>query len=95
MLMEMRAEKVIKLLKVVIERECIDVNELFEKYDANGDHQLQMTEFAPLILSIDNSLSQNEISYIFKDFDKDGSGTINTEEFITRLGLSKQLFRLH
>ena len=60
------------------------LEELFRKYDTNGDGVLDMEEVAAMIDDIGYDVDQNYIAgtvEIFGQFDADGNGTISLDEF--------------
>ena len=60
------------------------LQELFRKYDANGDGVLDMEEVAAMIDDIGYDVDHNYIAgtvEIFGQFDADGNGMISLDEF--------------
>lgn len=77
MLVELKAKKVIKCLKLKIKNQGINLMHLFNKLDRSGDGQLDRQELIKLLKTVDSSLTSNEIDILFKQFDSDNSGTVN------------------
>lgn len=49
--------------------------------DKSGDNSLDRNELSKLLCKLDNTLTDNELHILFKQFDADGSGTVNFSEF--------------
>lgn len=79
--LEDKAKYIINELRQKIYKNRIDLEELFKKYDFSKDSKLEEGEFSKLMKSIDATLDQSEIKYIFNEFDDDGDNTISFEEF--------------
>ena len=57
-----------------------EINEIFSKVDADGSGEIEYSEFVIATMNEKNLLSNNKLQTAFKMFDKDGGGTISTEE---------------
>ena len=57
-----------------------EINEIFSKVDADGSGEIEYSEFVIATMNEKNLLSKNKLQTAFKMFDKDGGGTISTEE---------------
>ena len=56
------------------------MDELLKNVDADGSGELEYSEFVIATMNEKNLLSNNKLQSAFKMFDKDGGGTISTEE---------------
>jgi len=57
-----------------------EIDELFSKVDADGSGEIEYSEFVIATMNERELLSNNKLQTAFKMFDKDGGGTISTEE---------------
>ena len=57
-----------------------EIDEIFNKVDADGSGEIEYSEFVIATMNEKNLLSNNKLQTAFKMFDKDGGGTISTEE---------------
>jgi calcium-dependent protein kinase len=57
-----------------------EVDEMFEKVDADGSGEIDYSEFVVATMNEKNLLSNNKLQTAFKMFDKDGGGSISTDE---------------
>ena len=60
-----------------------DDEEMFKKYDTNGDGFITHDELKKFVLKRHNSVTDVEISRMIKQFDTDGDGRISYEEYQT------------
>ncbi len=81
MLLELKAKKVIKDLRLKINMQQINIKYLFQKLDKSGDNSLDRSELSKLLCKVDSTLTENELAILFKQFDADGSGSVNYSEF--------------
>jgi len=65
MLHEYRAKKAMKKLQDVIYSNNLDIQKIFNKYNKDGDQNLDKNEFYALLKVIDEELQRNESDYIF------------------------------
>ena len=75
------AEKIISELKYIISVNSINLSKLFKNFDPSNTGVLDYNAFKKLILIIDETISKEEIDYIYKIFDIDDDGTISFSEF--------------
>ena len=61
-----------------------DINFLFSNFKGN---ELNKAEFYRLLNGIDSELKYEQTSLLFNNFDMDGDGTVDLEEFRQRLEL--------
>lgn len=54
---------------------------MFKNFDPTNSGVLNYNAFRKLILIIDETISKEEIDYIYKIFDIDDDGTISFDEF--------------
>ena len=53
---------------------------MFAKVDADGSGEIDYSEFVVATMNEKNLLSNNKLQTAFKMFDKDGGGSISTDE---------------
>ena len=68
-----------------------EVDEMFAKVDADGSGEIEYSEFVVATMNEKNLLSNNKLQTAFKMFDKDGGGTISTEEIKQVLSFGQNL----
>ena len=56
------------------------IDEMFAKVDADGSGEIDYSEFVVATMNEKNLLSSNKLQTAFKMFDKDGGGSISTDE---------------
>jgi calcium-dependent protein kinase len=56
------------------------VDAMYKQVDADGNGEIDYSEFVVATMNEKNLLSNNKLQTAFKMFDKDGGGTISTEE---------------
>ncbi|CAG9324500.1 unnamed protein product [Blepharisma stoltei] len=64
----------------------IDVNEMMNQLDADGNGFIDYTEFLTAAINWSKTLNKERLLAAFKHFDKDGSGKISLEELREALG---------
>lgn len=77
-----------KLRKACLARGAVGIKSLgrtFRLFDDNRNRQLDLNEFRNGINDYQADLTEQEIQILFKEFDRDGSGTINFDEFLVRV----------
>jgi calcium-dependent protein kinase len=57
-----------------------EVDEMFAKVDTDGSGEIDYSEFVVATMNEQNLLSNNKLQIAFKMFDKDGGGSISTDE---------------
>lgn len=57
-----------------------EVDEMFSKVDVDDSGAIDYSEFVVASMNEKNLLSNNKLQSAFKMFDKDGGGSISTEE---------------
>jgi len=57
-----------------------EIDELFNKVDVDGSGAIDYSEFVVASMNEKNLLSNNKLQSAFKMFDKDGGGSISTDE---------------
>ena len=60
------------------------MSELFNRYNANGDGILDMTEVKEMLMDVNYEVNEsylNGLADLFGRFDSDGSGGVELEEF--------------
>jgi len=55
---------------------------VFDEIDVNGDGGLCLTEFIAAYMKVDQSLSEAQITKLFRDADEDNSGELDYDEFV-------------
>ena len=68
-----------------------EIDEIFAKVDADGSGEIEYSEFVIATMNEKNLLSNNKLQTAFKMFDKDGGGTISTEEVKQVLSFGQNL----
>jgi len=58
------------------------LGEAFRAYDIDGDGNLNKKEFHIFLSDFHESINKNTVDAVFAEFDRDGSGTIDYDEFI-------------
>jgi len=79
--LEEKAEKILKILRLAIQKNNLDIDKVFSCFDKKKSSQLEFKEFEELLQIIDKNITQKEVEYVFKIIDKDGSGSIDKNEF--------------
>lgn len=67
------------------------VDEMFAQCDADGSGEIDYSEFVVATMNEKNILSNNKLHTAFKMFDKDGGGSISTEEIKQVLSFGQNL----
>ena len=67
------------------------VDEMFAKVDADGNGEIDYSEFVVATMNEKNLLSNNKLQTAFKMFDKDGGGSISTDEIKQVLSFGQNL----
>jgi len=68
-----------------------EVDEMFEKVDADGSGAIDYSEFVVATMNEKSLLSNNKLQTAFKMFDKDGGGSISTDEIKQVLAFGQNL----
>ena len=63
-----------------------EVDEIMRRVDTDGSGFIDYTEFVAATMNKKKLLSKANLETVFKAFDKDGSGSISTDELKTMLG---------
>lgn len=67
------------------------VDEMFAKVDADGNGEIDYSEFVVATMNEKSLLSNNKLQTAFKMFDKDGGGSISTDEIKQVLSFGQNL----
>ena len=89
-LFEMRAQKIIKQLKGLVQNAQMDVKQMFQRFDQDHNDSLSLEEFRGMCQQINEELSEQEARQVFLYFDTDESGTISFNEFFQVLFLFRK-----
>lgn len=81
LLMNYRGDKMFKHLVNVIHNSRIDIEEIFKSPKGKIIKNLTFDEFKTRILTIDDSMEDNDIKYIFYKFDANNDKEISIDEF--------------
>ena len=68
-----------------------EIDEMFAKVDSDNSGEIEYSEFVVATLNEKNLLSGNKLQTAFKMFDKDGGGTISTDEIREVLSVGQNL----
>jgi len=68
-----------------------EVDEMFAKVDTDGSGEIEYSEFVVATMNEKNLLSNNKLQTAFKMFDKDGGGSISTDEIKQVLSFGQNL----
>jgi Ca2+-binding EF-hand superfamily protein len=79
--MEAKIKKMMYVLRETINRNGLNINAIFSRYDDSGDMSLDSTEFYNLLRDIYPSIEEAMATYLFKKLDYDGSGDLGLNEF--------------
>ncbi len=64
------------------EEEQAELREFFAGCDLDRDGRIQKAEFAELLKNLGSEISAEEVTIGFNEVDRDGSGSIDFEEFL-------------
>lgn len=79
--LEEKAEKILKILRLAIQKNNLDIDKVFSCFDKKKNSHLEFKEFEELLQIIDKNITKKEVEYVFKIIDKDSSGSIDKNEF--------------
>ena len=68
-----------------------EIDEMFDRVDADGNGEIDYSEFVVATMNEKNLLSSNKLQTAFKMFDKDGGGSISTDEIKQVLSFGQTL----
>jgi len=68
-----------------------EIDEMFAKVDTDGSGEIEYSEFVIATMNEKDILSNNKLQTAFKMFDKDGGGSISTDEIKQVLSFSQNL----
>lgn len=87
-----RGDKLFIHLINVIYDNHIDIHRIFNSLGQGANKVLDVNQFKLFVQKIDDQINDNDAKYIFRKFDKDRSGSISLEEFISTVEIeSKKL----
>lgn len=66
----------------VIEQNIHELEEVFKKFDANGDGKISGSELAEILRSMGSQVSEAEVQAMMKEADLDGDGYVSLQEFL-------------
>ena len=84
--LEGKVKKILGNIKVMLAKENLNVEEIFNMYDKNDSQTLDFQEFSEMIQKIDENVTDKEIEYIFRRLDQDGNESIEVDELKRALG---------
>lgn len=79
--LELKIKKMMYVLRETINRNGLNINAIFSRYDNSGDMSLDDKEFFNLLKDISPSIEEEMANYLFRKLDYDGSGDIGLNEF--------------
>ncbi|KAG0067748.1 hypothetical protein BGZ93_002351 [Podila epicladia] len=62
--------------------ETEELKQLFANHDKNKDGRLNTDELLKLILSVDGTVTEDEILFAIETFDTDGDGALDEQEYL-------------
>ncbi|KAI7815742.1 hypothetical protein BC939DRAFT_471928 [Gamsiella multidivaricata] len=62
--------------------ELAQFKELFTSYDKNNDGRVDRTELYELTKSLGEAVTNEELDFVIKNFDTDGDGALDYDEFV-------------
>lgn len=80
-MLEDKTTYLINNLRLVIKRQKLDIDRLFDEVDMSKDKSLDVNELGALLVMLDKGITREEIEYLFHKFDEDGSNSIELGEF--------------
>lgn len=83
MLANYRGDKLFIHLINVIADNHIDITRVFNSLGHGSVNVLSLDQFRVFVQKIDDQISENDARYLFKKFDKDRSGSLSLQEFIS------------
>lgn len=60
-----------------------ELEEVFKKFDVNGDGKISASELGSIMSSLGQPASEEDLMIMIKEVDADGDGSINLEEFVS------------
>ena len=81
-----KADRAVKALKDLIQRNKFDTERAFDMFDKNSSGTIEFSELSEVLNNIDNSLSLEEKRFIFKKLDNNQDGKITKSEFMKQFG---------
>lgn len=57
-----------------------EIDEMFDRVDADGNGEIDYSEFVIASMNDENLLTEEKLRMAFKRFDKDGGGTLSHDE---------------
>ncbi|CAA0319222.1 unnamed protein product [Arabidopsis thaliana] len=77
-----------------VSRNCLgsmeDINKVFQRFDKNNDGKISIDELKDVIGALSPNASQEETKAMMKEFDLDGNGFIDLDEFVALFQISDQ-----
>mmetsp|Transcript_32256 Transcript_32256/g.70373 ORF Transcript_32256/g.70373 Transcript_32256/m.70373 type:complete len:177 (-) Transcript_32256:159-689(-) len=77
------AEEVVEKQNVISEEQQEEMKNIFLLYDSNGDGTLDISELVDALSA--SGYDESELQVLFENIDRDGSGTLNFDEFSVML----------
>ena len=74
-------------------RGIVGISKAFRQCDKNRNFQIDSNEFYRICMDYQVGINEQEIPFLFKNFDHDGSGEISYEEFLKKLVGKMNSFR--
>jgi len=68
--------------KVVIEQSVHELEEVFKKFDANGDGKISGSDLADILRSLGSEVGEAEVKAMMEEADADGDGYVSLQEFV-------------
>jgi len=68
-----------------------EIDDMFNQVDADGNGEIEYSEFVVATLNEKNLLSNNKLQTAFKMFDRDGGGSISVDEIKQVLSFGQNL----
>ena len=77
------------------DKEISDLRENFQKFDTNGDGDIDVVELAKILDIVGEAYDHNSLNNMISTADKDGDGKMSFEEFIELVKHSRAVRKIY